>query len=103
MTTCPTATSSERLLKLVYPSGHPYHHPVIGSLADLDDATLEEVARFFRTWYVPGNAVLAVTGDITPEQVFTAAEEYFGAIPAGAVAPGCPGLRAGPGRRAVPR
>jgi predicted Zn-dependent peptidase len=63
---------------------------VIGSLADLDNATLEEVAQFFRTWYVPGNAVLAVTGDITPEQVFTAAEEYFGAVPAGAERPDVP-------------
>jgi zinc protease len=86
----PYGNIGERMLNLVYPSGHPYHHPVIGSLADLDNATLEEVAQFFRTWYVPGNAILAVTGDITPEQVFTAAEEYFGAVPAGAAPPGVP-------------
>jgi zinc protease len=86
----PYGNIGERLLNLVYPSGHPYHHPVIGSMADLDDATLDEVAQFFRTWYLPGNAVLAVTGDITPEQVFTLAEEHFGAIPAGAEPPDVP-------------
>jgi predicted Zn-dependent peptidase len=86
----PYGSIPERLLRLVYPPGHRYHHPAIGSLADLGEATLEEVTQWFRTWYVPGNAVLAVTGGITPEQVFAAAEEYFGPVPAGAQPPDIP-------------
>lgn len=46
--------------------------------------------RFFRTWYTPGNAVLAVIGDVTVEQVFAAAERYFGPVPAGTQPPHVP-------------
>jgi zinc protease len=72
-----------RLIAGVYPAGHPYHHPVTGSLADLAAATLDDVRGFFRAWYTPSNAVLAVTGDITAEALFAAAERYFGPVPAG--------------------
>jgi zinc protease len=72
-----------RLLAAVYPAGHPYHHPVIGSLADLEAASLEDIRGFFHAWYTPANAVLAVTGDVTADAVFTAAERYFGPVPAG--------------------
>ncbi|HWV57773.1 MAG TPA: pitrilysin family protein, partial [Longimicrobiales bacterium] len=53
----------ERIQELVYPPDHPYHHSVIGSMEDLDAATLEDVEQFFRTYYAPNNAVLTVCGD----------------------------------------
>jgi zinc protease len=79
-----------RLPALIYPSGHPYHHPAIGSPGDLDAATLDDVAAFFQTFYVPRNAVLAVAGDVTADRVFAAAERYFGPIPGGPQPPRIP-------------
>ena len=75
----------ERLLPLVFPDGHPYAHPTIGSMADLDAATLEGAHRFFRTWYHPGNAVLTLVGDVEPDDAWERAERYFGGVPAGPV------------------
>ncbi len=66
----------------LYPPDHPYHHPTIGSMEDLDAASLEDVAGFFRTYYAPNNAVLAVVGDAEPAQVRAWVEKYFGSIPA---------------------
>ena len=65
----------------VFPAGHPYHHPTIGSMEDLDAASLEDVAAFFRTYYAPNNAVLAVVGDVDAAQVRAWVERYFGSIP----------------------
>jgi len=74
---------SELLLEpALYPPGHPYHHPVIGSHEDLEAATLEDVVRFFRTYYVPANASLVVAGDFDPDQVRGVIQKTFGAIPA---------------------
>jgi predicted Zn-dependent peptidase len=78
----PYGTAFERLTALANPSGHPYHHTPIGSMADLDAASLEDARAFFRTYYAPGNAVLAVVGDIDPEQTLAWVEKYFGSIPA---------------------
>jgi predicted Zn-dependent peptidase len=84
----PYGTAFERLTALAYPEGHPYHHTPIGSMADLDAATLDDARAFFRTYYAPNNAVLAVVGDIDPEQARQWAEKYFGSIaPGGAKAP----------------
>jgi predicted Zn-dependent peptidase len=85
----PYGTAFERMTALVYPEGHPYHHTPIGSMADLDAATLDEARAFFRTNYAPNNAVLAVVGDIDPEQAHRWVEKYFGSIPShdGKVAP----------------
>src|SRR4051812_42075883 len=69
----------------VFPVGHPYHHTVIGSMADLDAASLADVKQWFRSRYGPNNAVLVVAGDVTPAQVKALAEKHFGAIPAGPV------------------
>jgi predicted Zn-dependent peptidase len=66
----------------VFPEGHPYHHPTIGSMDDLDAASLEDVAQFFRTYYVPNNAVLSVVGDVEPDRVRGWVERFFGSIPA---------------------
>src|SRR5207253_1285335 len=81
----------ERLQALVFPETHPYHHTVIGSMEDLDAATLDDVAQFFRTYYVPSNAVLTVAGDIVPERALDAVRRWFGDIPAGAPIPPLPG------------
>ncbi len=78
----PYGTAFERLTAMVFPDGHPYHHTPIGSMADLDAASLEDARAFFRTYYAPGNAVLSVVGDIDPEQTLAWIEKYFGSIPA---------------------
>lgn len=77
----PYGTAFERLTALSYPEGHPYHHTPIGSMADLDAATLDDARQFFRTYYAPNNAVLSVVGDIDPEQTLAWVEKYFGTIP----------------------
>nr|AFH88501.1 zinc protease [Streptomyces sparsogenes] len=77
----PYGTAFERLVAMAYPEGHPYHHTPIGSMADLDAASLEDAREFFRTYYAPNNAVLAVVGDIDPEQTLAWIEKYFGTIP----------------------
>ncbi|MFR9673374.1 M16 family metallopeptidase [Streptomyces sp. TR06-5] len=77
----PYGTAFERLTAMVYPEGHPYHHTPIGSMADLDAATLEDARQFFRTYYAPNNAVLSVVGDIDPEATLAWIEKYFGSIP----------------------
>jgi predicted Zn-dependent peptidase len=66
----------------LFPEGHPYHHPTIGSMADLDAASLEDVSSFFRLHYAPNNAVLSVVGDVERARVEAAVERYFGGIPA---------------------
>jgi predicted Zn-dependent peptidase len=77
----------EKILAGIFPEGHPYHHTTIGSMADLDAASLEDVASFFRLHYAPNNAVLSVVGDIDPEQVVRWVERYFGRIPANPALP----------------
>ncbi|MCC3651301.1 MULTISPECIES: M16 family metallopeptidase [Streptomyces] len=77
----PYGTSFEKLTAMAYPEGHPYHHTPIGSMADLDAASLEDARNFFRTYYAPNNAVLAVVGDIDPERTLAWIERYFGSIP----------------------
>ncbi|MFE5583473.1 M16 family metallopeptidase [Kitasatospora sp. NPDC056531] len=77
----PYGTAFEKLTALSFPDGHPYHHTPIGSMADLDAATLEDARTFFRTYYAPNNAVLSVVGDIDPEQTIAWVEKYFGSIP----------------------
>jgi zinc protease len=65
----------------LFPPEHPYHHPTIGSMEDLDAASLEDVSAFFRTYYAPNNAVLTIAGDVEPGAARAAVERYFGAIP----------------------
>ena len=77
--------------RTVYPPDHPYAWPTIGETADIEAATLEDVHDFFRRYYHPGNASLAIGGDITAAEAFALAEEFFAEIPAGpAVAPVVP-------------
>ncbi|HEU4560143.1 MAG TPA: pitrilysin family protein [Longimicrobium sp.] len=71
----------EKMLSLVYPQGHPYHHSVIGSMADLTAASVDDVKSFFRTYYAPNNAVLVVAGDIDVDQAKALVRKHFGWIP----------------------
>lgn len=69
--------------KALYPSDHPYNWQVIGSLEDLQNATLGDVKEFFRKWYVPNNVTLTVAGDFDPVQAKKWVEKYFSEIKRG--------------------
>ncbi len=81
----------ERLQAMVFPPDHPYHHSVIGSMEDLDAASLEDVEQFFRTYYAPNNAVLTICGEFDPDHARERIEAYFGEIPEGPPVPDLPG------------
>ena len=78
----PYGNAMTHLYAAVFPPGHPYSHPTIGSMEDLDAASLEDVHAFFRRHYGPGNSVLTLVGDIDPEEGLAAVERHFGALPA---------------------
>jgi predicted Zn-dependent peptidase len=78
----PYGTAEERMQALLWPTGHPYHHSTIGSMEDLSAASLDDVSRFFATYYAPNNAVLTVAGDIDRDHALAAIERHFGPIPA---------------------
>ena len=65
-----------------YPAGHPYSWSVIGSMEDLNGASVDDVKEWFRTYYGPNNAVIVLAGDITPETARQKVERFFGDIPA---------------------
>lgn len=69
--------------KALYPESHPYNWQVIGSLADLQAATLDDVKEFFRAWYTPNNVTLVVAGDFDTAQAKAWVEHYFAEIPRG--------------------
>ncbi len=71
------------LAEMMYPDEHPYSWPTIGSQEDLTAASLEDVSDFFRTYYAPNNASLAIAGDFDPAAVKKLVEEYFAALPPG--------------------
>ena len=83
----PYGAAEERFFQLLYPTPHPYHGVVIGSHADLEAATLDDVRSFFQTWYVPNNATLAIVGDYDPATIKATVERYFGSIKKGAEPP----------------
>ncbi|AXA84908.1 peptidase M16 [Lysobacter oculi] len=72
----------EVMAKTIYPKGHPYHHTTIGSMNDLNAASLDDVKNWFRTWYGPNNAVLVLAGDIDLATAKEKVAKYFGDIPA---------------------
>jgi zinc protease len=79
----PYAVARELITKATYPAGHPYSWTVIGSMEDLNAASLDDVKDWFRKYYGAANATLVVAGDVNPEEVLTKVEKYFGDIPAG--------------------
>ena len=83
----PYGMASLELEKMLWPAGHPYRHPTIGHMEDLSAASHEDVAAFFRTYYVPNNASLVVAGDIDVARTQALVEKWFGEIPRGADVP----------------
>jgi predicted Zn-dependent peptidase len=81
----------ERFQAMLFPPDHPYHHSVIGSMADLDAASLDDVRDFFSTYYAPNNAVLSIVGDFDPAEARRLVEKHFGPIPRGPGLPPLPG------------
>jgi len=79
----PYGTVRERMFRVLYPPGHPYHWDVIGDMDDLQKAPKADVETFFRTWYGPNNCTLVVAGDIDPAKTMALVERYFGSIPPG--------------------
>jgi zinc protease len=79
----PYGLADELLQPILYPKGHPYSWTTIGSMADLNAASLDDVKEWFKTWYGPSNATLVVAGDVKPEDVKARVEKYFGHIPPG--------------------
>jgi zinc protease len=72
-----------RVLEGLFPAGHPYRHSTIGSMADLNSASLEDVHQWFKDYYGAANAVVVLAGDIDAAAARDLAEKYFGDIPAG--------------------
>jgi len=75
------------LMSAMFPAHHPYHWPTIGEPVDLEAATLDDVKSFFSRYYHPGNASLAIAGDVDTAAVLRDVEELYGAIPAGEPVP----------------
>jgi zinc protease len=73
-----------RLSEIIYDQAftvHPYKHPVIGSMQDLEAASVDDVRDFWRTYYVPSNATLTVVGDFDSDQALQVVQRYFGRVP----------------------
>ena len=79
----PYGTAYETIAREVFGPGHPYSWPVIGSMEDLSAASLEDVKAFFRKYYAPNNACIAVAGDFERNQVMDWIGKYFGPLPRG--------------------
>ena len=79
----PYGTAFERLLRLAYPADYPYHWATIGSMQDLEAASLDDIREFFATWYRPDNATLTIVGDFAPDEAKRLVEHYFSGIAPG--------------------
>lgn len=74
----------EQLMAVAY-AEHPYRHPVIGWMNDLENMTVADARQWYERWYAPNNATLVVAGDVHAEQVFAWAEKHYGVIPRRAI------------------
>ena len=83
----PYGLVEEQLYHQLFPKNHPYYADVIGSHEDIEAARLNDVRQFFRQYYTPNNASLAITGDIDPAKTKALVEKYFGTIPVGPPVP----------------
>ncbi len=79
----PYGTAFEEILKQLFPPEHPYSWQTIGSMDDLNAASLDDVKQWFETYYGPGNAVVVIAGDVGTEEAFAKAQKYFGDIQPG--------------------
>ncbi|HEY2805215.1 MAG TPA: pitrilysin family protein [Gemmatimonadales bacterium] len=79
----PYGLAEENILSRLYPPGHPYSWPVIGSMTDLSAASLDDVRNFFRTNYAPNNATITIAGAISAADARRLVEKWFGEIPRG--------------------
>ncbi|MEP6493251.1 MAG: pitrilysin family protein [bacterium] len=79
----PYGRANEIITAAMYPAGHPYSWPVIGSMTDLSNASADDVKNFFRLYYAPNNATITVAGDFDPKQVKAWVAKYFTDIPRG--------------------
>jgi zinc protease len=91
----PYGRAPEVIAASLFPPEHPYSWTTIGSMADLSAASLEDVHAFFRRWYGPNNATLAIGGDIEPARALELVKKYFGSLPP------CPKVESMPARAAV--
>ena len=83
----PYGMAEEAMFQLLYPAGHPYHGVVIGSHQDIQAARLADVKQFFKEYYAPNNATLAIVGDFDPQQVRQLVTKYFGSLKRGPAVP----------------
>jgi zinc protease len=90
----PYGRANETIWAALFPLGHPYHWPTIGSMVDLSAASLEDVKQFFRTYYAPNNATLVIAGDFQRDSAVAWVNRYFGGIPRGPAVPPPPTLPA---------
>jgi zinc protease len=79
----PYGTAFERLLNLAFEPDYSYHWPTIGSMEDLQAASLDDVAEFFSTWYRPDNCTLTIVGDFAPDEARRLVEHYFAELAPG--------------------
>jgi zinc protease len=79
----PYGTVHEQILAALFPAGHPYSWPTIGSMTDLSAASLDDVKEFFRLYYAPNNACIVIVGNFEDQQAKAWIEKYFGTIPRG--------------------
>ncbi|MBN1566484.1 MAG: insulinase family protein [Acidobacteria bacterium] len=83
----PYGLVQEELFHQIFPKDHPYYSSIMGSHADIESAQIEDVRNFFRLYYAPNNASLAIVGDIEPDKTRELVEKYFGPLPAGSPVP----------------
>src|SRR5579863_757386 len=79
----PYGVTEQLITENTYPAGHPYSWTVIGSMKDLDAASLSDVQEWFKTYYGPNNVTVVIAGDVTPEVAKEKVEKYYGEIPPG--------------------
>src|SRR5579862_3417985 len=79
----PYGVTEQLIVENTYPVGHPYSWTVIGSMKDLDAASMADVQEWFKTYYGPNNVTVVIAGDVTPEVAREKVEKYYGDIPAG--------------------
>jgi len=79
----PYGVAYQLIVENTYPQGHPYSWTVIGSMKDLDAASMSDVQEWFKTYYGPNNVTVVIAGDVTPEVAREKVQKYYGEIPAG--------------------